>query len=187
MESQALGPEGKGLPVEAAKATRINPAGMRRKEATKKGPRIGKTSFIATIAVPQKKKGLTSTPFSINMPMIVFFPSSLSSSSSSSSSFFTKTNASAFGPESEEETATHSASEPVPKQSTSILDDDCSLSINSWSLLVVEQLAHMDWRLPFLPLLLILHVLLLPPLLQAEEEEKEEDRGEEKEEEEEPA
>lgn len=57
MESQALKPEGKGLPLEAAKATRRNPAGMRRKDETKKGPYLGSTSFIATMAVPQKKNG----------------------------------------------------------------------------------------------------------------------------------
>ena len=65
MVSQAVGPEGRGLPLNPAKATRSKPAGMRRKEDTKKGPVRGKTSFIATIEVPQKKKGETSTAVSV--------------------------------------------------------------------------------------------------------------------------
>jgi hypothetical protein len=66
MESQALKPEGKGLPLEAAKATRRNPAGIRRKDETKKGPYFGSTSFIATMAVPQKKNGDINTAPSHN-------------------------------------------------------------------------------------------------------------------------
>lgn len=66
MESQALKPEGRVLPLEAANATRRNPAGMRRKAETKKGPHLGRTSFIATMAVPQKKNGDTNTAPSHN-------------------------------------------------------------------------------------------------------------------------
>lgn len=66
IESQALKPDGKGLPLEAANPTRRNPAGMRRNDATKKGPYFGSTSFIATMAVPQKKNGDTNTAASHN-------------------------------------------------------------------------------------------------------------------------
>ena len=64
MESQAVSPEGKGRAREAANATKRKPAGMVRKAETKKGPHFGITSFMATIAVPQKKNGETSTAHS---------------------------------------------------------------------------------------------------------------------------
>ncbi|KAL3845056.1 hypothetical protein ACJIZ3_002459 [Penstemon smallii] len=59
IESQALIPDGKLNPRDAANPTNKNPDGISRNAATKKGPALGKTSFIATIAVPQKKKGDT--------------------------------------------------------------------------------------------------------------------------------
>ncbi|BAT11455.1 Os10g0493850, partial [Oryza sativa Japonica Group] len=58
--TQAAQPEGCLLPRAAAKATSSAPAGRRRSAATKKGPVLGMTPFIATMAVPQKKKGDTS-------------------------------------------------------------------------------------------------------------------------------
>ena len=64
MESQAVSPEGKGRAREAANAIKRKPAGMVRKAETKKGPHFGITSFMATIAVPQKKNGETSTAHS---------------------------------------------------------------------------------------------------------------------------
>ena len=64
MESQAVSPEGKGRAREAANAIKRKPAGMVRKAETKKGPYFGITSFMATIAVPQKKNGETSTAHS---------------------------------------------------------------------------------------------------------------------------
>lgn len=64
MESQAVSPEGKGRAREAANAIKREPAGMVRKAETKKGPHFGITSFMATIAVPQKKNGETSTTHS---------------------------------------------------------------------------------------------------------------------------
>lgn len=64
MESQAENPEGCFLPREAAYAIMSRPAGTRRNAETKKGPALGRTCFMATIAVPQKKNGETSTPHS---------------------------------------------------------------------------------------------------------------------------
>lgn len=68
MESQALSPEGKGRLREVAKAIKRKPAGIRRKAETKKGPHFGITSFMATMAVPQKKKGETNTAHSHTTP-----------------------------------------------------------------------------------------------------------------------
>jgi len=85
MESQALKPEGNALPLEAAKATRRNPAGMRRNEETKKGPYFGISSFIATMEVPQKKNGDINTAPSHNSSTIVTDDSSLTLAFPSSS------------------------------------------------------------------------------------------------------
>jgi hypothetical protein len=98
MESQAVSPEGKGRLREAANATKRKPAGMRRKAETKNGPDFGITSFMATIAVPQKKKGETSTAHSHTT-----LPSAAASSSDKAT----------LSSESDEET-THSTSCPVP-------------------------------------------------------------------------
>lgn len=57
MASHASHPEGCFLPRAAAKATSSAPAGSRRSAATKNGPVRGMTPFMATMAVPQKKKG----------------------------------------------------------------------------------------------------------------------------------
>ena len=83
MESQAVSPEGKGRAREAANAIKRKPAGMVRKAETKKGPHFGITSFMATIAVPQKKNGETSTAHSHTN-------SNIPSSSSSSLEFSSK-------------------------------------------------------------------------------------------------
>ncbi|WRX19785.1 hypothetical protein QQP08_013953 [Theobroma cacao] len=61
MASQAVSPEGEGLPFDLANATNSNPAGIKRKAATKKGPVLGNTSFIATIAVILKRVELAWT------------------------------------------------------------------------------------------------------------------------------
>lgn len=106
MESQAFNPDGKGLPLEEAKATSRNPAGMRRKDETKKGPYFGSTSFIATMAVPQKKNGDINTAPSHN-------PSARHSVFDDGSSIFF-----AF-PSSCSVFRTHSTSCPVPTQSSS--------------------------------------------------------------------
>lgn len=108
MESQALKPEGKGLPLEAAKPTRRNPAGMRRNAETKNGPHFGSTSFMATMAVPQKKNGDTSTANSQS-------PSarhSIVAGDDSSSCFALPSCCSKL--------TVHSAFCPVPTQSTSV-------------------------------------------------------------------
>lgn len=104
MESQAVSPEGKGRLREAANATKRKPAGMRRKAETKNGPHFGITSFMATIAVPQKKKGETNTAHS---------HTSLTSAAESSSS-----DRATLSSELDEET-TDSTSCPVPTQSKS--------------------------------------------------------------------
>lgn len=98
MESQALRPEGILRPRKAAKATNNKPAGISLNEDTKKGPVLGKTSFIATIAVPQKKNGDINNPHSHTPPINLntgsdsiststFSPLSLSLLSFSSSNF----------------------------------------------------------------------------------------------------
>jgi hypothetical protein len=116
MESQALKPEGKGLPLEAAKATRRNPAGMRRKDETKKGPYLGSTSFIATMAVPQKKNGDINTAPSHN-------PSAKHSLFDDDDSFFFDIPSSSS---SSSVVRRHSTSCPVPTQSrNSVSVDDC--------------------------------------------------------------
>jgi hypothetical protein len=113
MESQALKPEGKGLPLEAAKATRRNPAGMRRKDETKKGPYFGSTSFIATMAVPQKKNGDINTAPSHN-------PSAKHSLFDDDDSCFFDI------PSSSSVVRRHSTSCPVPTQSrNSVSVDNC--------------------------------------------------------------
>ena len=81
MESQAVSPEGKGRAREAANAIKRKPAGMVRKAETKKGPHFGITSFMATIAVPQKKNGETSTAHSHTNSNIPSSSSSLEFSS----------------------------------------------------------------------------------------------------------
>jgi hypothetical protein len=114
MEIQALKPEGKGLPLEAAKATRRNPAGIRRKDETKKGPYFGSTSFIATMAVPQKKNGDINTAPSHNP--------------SAKHSLFDDDDDSFFFdiPSSSSVVRRHSTSCPVPTQSrNSVSVDNC--------------------------------------------------------------
>lgn len=62
IDSHALYPEGKARPLDAANPTSKNPAGISRNADIKKGPVLGRTSFIATMAVPQKKKGDIRSP-----------------------------------------------------------------------------------------------------------------------------
>lgn len=47
------------LPAELAQKRSAMPAGMRRQEATRSGVVCGASCFMATMEVPQKKKGLT--------------------------------------------------------------------------------------------------------------------------------
>lgn len=103
MESQALKLEGTDFPLEAAKPTRRNPAGMRRKAETKNGPYLGSTSFMATMAVPQKKNGETNTVHSHSASARQGIDDEDESVSNSVFSVFTR----------------HSTSCPVPTQSTS--------------------------------------------------------------------
>lgn len=62
--AQATHPEGCFLLRVVAKAMSSAPAGSRRSAATKKGPVLGMTPFMATMVVPQKKKGDKSDPHS---------------------------------------------------------------------------------------------------------------------------
>ena len=66
MANQALGPDGNARPPATAHATSAAPAGTKRTLATKRGDVSGKTSFIATMDVPHRKKGETR----IKPPMI---------------------------------------------------------------------------------------------------------------------
>lgn len=146
MVSQAVSPEGRGLPLNPAKATKSKPAGMRRKEETKKGPVRGKTSFIATIEVPQKKKGETSTAVSV----IVSIKLSVAVSPFSVDDNW-MSGASRLGSDTR-----HSESRPVPTQSRSPpsstgCDDDDSNSNSAFLLLLVE---HLEMKLACLLLLL---------------------------------
>lgn len=107
METQARTPEGCFRPVRAAKPTSRAPAGMSRKAGTKKGPTRGSTSFMATIAVPQKKKGDTSSAHSHAVPA--------KPAGRRSASFVPSTTASPSP------ATTHSTSEPVPTHSMLLL------------------------------------------------------------------
>uniref|UniRef100_A0A0E0FPZ1 Uncharacterized protein n=1 Tax=Oryza nivara TaxID=4536 RepID=A0A0E0FPZ1_ORYNI len=101
--TQAAQPEGCLLPREAAKATSSVPAGRRRSSATKKGPVLAMTPFMATMAVPQKKKGDTSDAHSHHS-----LPTNAAEAETPSSSSETRARPS----------TKHSTSVPVPTQST---------------------------------------------------------------------
>ncbi|KAG6546703.1 hypothetical protein Mapa_011892 [Marchantia paleacea] len=58
IEIQAIAPAGCFFPLEAPNQIRSNPAGISLTDATNIGPALGNTPFMATIAVPQRKKGL---------------------------------------------------------------------------------------------------------------------------------
>lgn len=120
MESQALNPEGKALPLEAAKATNNSPDGISLNAATTKGPVLGRTSFIATIAVPQKKKGDIRSPHSNADSTNAAAVSPVSPLSCSDSSLIT-----------------HSTSSPVPMQSIS---SESVLNSDSVALLLAKKL-----------------------------------------------
>ncbi|GER34775.1 small nuclear ribonucleoprotein family protein [Striga asiatica] len=108
IDSQALNPEGKPRPLEAAKPTNNNPAGISRKAATKKGPVFGRTSFMATMAVPQKKKGDIRRPHSKATP-----------ANSNRAEPDSSLNRLGFTDESPLGLTTHSTSDPVPIHSIS--------------------------------------------------------------------
>lgn len=119
MASQASQPEGCFLPRAAAKATSSAPAGSRRIAATKKGPVRGMTPFMATIAVPQKKKGDTRDAHSQSSLPVgeaetaaspSLFPSSFDAPAESAG----RRGAASSAPASTK----HSTSEPVPTQSS---------------------------------------------------------------------
>lgn len=142
MESQALSPEGNFRPREAAKATKSKPAGINRNEDTKKGPVLGKTSFIATIAVPQKKKGDTNTAHSHTTPPNITCDFS---STSSGTNFF---EFGVFSNSSDSDETTHSTSSPVPTQSTSddesicLSESEALKTLNCLSLVVLLMLRY---------------------------------------------
>lgn len=150
MESQAVSPEGEGRLREAANAIRRKPAGMRRKEETKKGPYFGMTSFMATMAVPQKKKGDTNTAHSHTAPSATELSSGRATVSSK------------LDVDEEGET-TPSKSCPVPRQSKSTAS--CSFSFSSNSMFVppvhltifFESASKPVKIIPFLKTLLLLY------------------------------
>lgn len=120
IESQALNPEGNFRPREAAKPTNNKPAGINRNADTKKGPVLGIISFIATIDVPQKKKGDIKSAHSHADPK----NSSTYDEDNTDSSF----NLMGFFDNSSWELIMHSTSSPVPKHSTSEDVDDGPVS-----------------------------------------------------------
>ena len=110
--SHASQPEGCFLPRAAAKATSSAPAGSRRSAATKKGPVRGMTPFMATMAVPQKKKGDTRDAHSQSSFPAAAREAGAAASPSPSPAF--RRGAASSAPASTK----HSTSEPVPTQSS---------------------------------------------------------------------
>lgn len=103
---------------------------MRRKDETKRGPAFGRTSFIATIAVPQKKNGEIKTPHSHSS----FAAIGREEGAVSGSSFFLRRNSSPAS-ESEELPGTrHSTSCPVPTQS---MEEDSSCTFLPVQLMII--------------------------------------------------
>ncbi|KAG5529854.1 hypothetical protein RHGRI_030282 [Rhododendron griersonianum] len=111
MDNHAMTPEGRGRPLAAAKPTNKTPAGISLNEETKNGPVLGNTSFIATIAVPQKKNGDTSNPHSHVTP----------TNDNSSGSFGLSDDGSSGS-----DPTSHSTSVPVPTQSSWVDGGDSS-------------------------------------------------------------
>jgi hypothetical protein len=93
---------GIGRPLLSAHATKINPDGINRTDATNIGDVTGKTPFIATIDVPHRKNGDTSAKFAAAPPLALAaaLAPALAPASSASAS------------------ASHDASIPTPTHST---------------------------------------------------------------------
>lgn len=103
---------------------RRKPAGIRRKAEMKKGPVFGRIPFMATIAVPQKKKGETNTAHSCTC--------------------FINSSSNPGGPGVSSD-AEHATSCPVPTQSTAEDEDEDESASSLVSPPVVQFAEKLMW------------------------------------------